>query len=163
MSRGAWVLIIGVLLLVAAGGFFAYTILGFVEIFVPQRQTLDSGEFFTKTVVLQEGGILTYQVIIQNYTAGDELAVLILDPGEVEVDNATVTGTEVTRTVIAESSGAYSVVIQNSGASSVTFLYFAGQVDVSAAFVLLGAFILGIVGFIVIIVGIVLLVVDRKK
>ncbi len=163
MSRGAWVLLIGIVLLVGGIVLAAFSILGFMGGFVPSVDTLGPGQYLNSTVELEVGDVLTYVVSIEGYSEGDQLEVFLLLPGGDQTGLAVVTSADLTRTYETTRAGDHVVVIRNTGTEEVSVLHFASSIAVSVAVWISIGGLLAIVGFIVVIVGIVFLVIDRKK
>lgn len=163
MSKGPWILVAGVILLVAGGALFLTFTFGIVGGFVPSFEEVPPGAYANTTVTLREGDSLTYFVSIENYTAGDELTVFLGLPDGTEEGRTTVLAEELTRTHQATATGEYTLVIQNAGTETVVVLSFAAPVDPLAGLWILVAMVSGLVGFVLLILGIVLTVTQRRS
>ncbi len=163
MSRGAWIILIGGILLIVGIGLFAASVFGLVSGFDFETTTLGPGDYENKTVSLQASEVLTYVVSIADYTQGDQVTVFVKSPTGAEENRTVVTSQDYTNAHIASEAGDYMVVIQNTGSDSVSILHFAGRVDISVALLVLVAMGLGAVGFIILIVGIIIWAIDRRK
>lgn len=163
MSKGLWVLVAGVVLLVAGGALFLTFTFGLIGDFVPSYEEVQPGAYANITVELSEGEILTYFVDIDNDTSGDEVTVFLLLPDNTERGRTTVTDGELTQTHQATAAGVHIVVIQNTGPEEVVIIAFAAPVDLLAGVWVLAAIVSGLVGFVLLIIGIVLLVTQRRS
>ncbi len=163
MTRGAWLILIGGILLAVGIAITISLISGLLGGFIPAFRTIQPGSYFNSTVELQSGEPLTYAVSIQNHTQGDEVTVSLLLPDDTERDVRTVTTTELSDTYIAKGAGNHTVVVQNTGNTEVTVLVIASGVDITAATWLGIGVILGFLGFIILIVGVVLFFLDRRR
>ncbi|MFQ5918954.1 MAG: hypothetical protein ACE5I4_02765 [Thermoplasmata archaeon] len=165
MSRGGWVMIIGGIILLVGIGLFAFGSASFLASFAPGTTTLPTGTFLNRTVDVQlPQSALTYFVQIQGFTAGDEVTIFVRTPSGAEVQQAVISsGNPLTATYITTETGVHTVVMQNTGSQSITFIQAANEIDFTAAsLVALGTF-LGIGGFIVFIIGLILWIVDRGR
>ncbi|MFQ6013570.1 MAG: hypothetical protein ACE5LS_08010 [Thermoplasmata archaeon] len=165
MSRGGWVLLIGGVLLLVGIGLFAFGSASFLSAFAPDFATLAPGEFQNRTVNVEApGSVLTYMVGIQDFTAGDQVTVFILTPSGGEERRATVNSTgPLTDTYLTAEAGLHTLVIQNTAPQSVDIFFAANEIDLTAAGLVFAGTLLGVAGFIVLIVGLVLWLVDRGK
>ncbi len=165
MSRGGWIMLIGGISLLVGIGLFAFGTASFLSSFAPDTTTLSPGAFQNRTVDVQlTESALMYLIGIQDFTAGDELTVFIRTPSGAEVQRATIdSASALTATYIPTEAGVHTVVMENTGAQSVTFTHAASEIDFTAASpIAIGTF-LGFAGFVVFIIGLILWIVDRGR
>lgn len=163
MSRGSWIILIGVILLIVGAGLFIASVFGLASGLVPTTTTIAPGDYVNKTVSLESGGVLTYVVTIVDYTSGDQVTVSMRLPGGAEVNTTLVTSQSYANAEVAGAAGAHTLVIHNTGSESVAVSYAAGQVAISSALLVLAGMGLAALGFILLIVGIIIWVLDRRK
>ncbi len=163
MSRGSWIILIGVILIVIGGGLFAASVFGLASGLVPRTTTIASGDYFNASVSLRGGEVLTYIVAIVNYSSGDEVTVSVRLPSGTEVNTTEVTSQSYANAEIATTAGDHTLVIHNTSSQSVTVSYAAGQVAISSALLVLAGMALAALGFILLIVGIIIWALDRRK
>lgn len=163
MSRGAWIILIGAILIIAGIVLFAASVFGLISGLNLTTNTIAPGESFTRPISLEAGDVLTYVVAIENYTAGDQVTVSLRLPTGAEVNTTVVTSQSYTNAEVASSAGDHTLVIRNTGSQSVIVTHFAGQVNISSALLALAGMALGALGFILLIVGIIIWVLDRRK
>jgi hypothetical protein len=162
MSRGGWIMLIGGVALLVGIGLFAF---GFAGLFAPDTTTLSPGAFQNRTVDVQSTqSALTYMIRIQDFTADDELTVFIRTPSGVGVQRSTITSpSALTAVYIATETGVHTVVMENTGAQSVTFIHAANEVDFTVSSPLAIGTFLGFAGFVIFIIGLILWIVDRVR
>ncbi len=163
MSRGAWIALIGLILIIAGVVLGVLSVLPLITGIDTTPDLLTPGEYLNRTITLERGEALTYFVQIQDYTQGDQVTISVRLPSGLEVNETVVTTQQYTNVHVANVTGSHAVVIQNTGSGSVTVLHFATTVGATTGILLLAALAAGFVGFLVLIVGIVLWVVDRRK
>jgi hypothetical protein len=165
MSRGGWIMIIGGVVLLVGLGLFAFGSASFLASFAPDSTTLSAGAFLNRTVDVElPQSALTYLLQIENFASGDEVTVFVQTPSGAEIQQAVInSGNPLTATYITTETGVHTVVMENTGSQSVTVLHAVSEIDFTAAsMVAIGTF-LGIGGFIVFIIGLVLWIVDRGR
>ncbi len=165
MSRGGLIMIIGGIVLLLGIGLLSFVTASFLASFAPITTTLDPGAFLNRTVDVQlPQSTLTYLVEIQNHTAGDEMTVFVRTPSGSEVQQAVINTTSPHgATYTTTETGVYTVVIRNTGSQDLTVIHRANAIDVTAAsLIAIGTF-LGISGFVVFIIGLVLWIINRGR
>ncbi|MCJ2531344.1 MAG: hypothetical protein LN413_03360 [Candidatus Thermoplasmatota archaeon] len=165
MSRGGWIMIIGGIVLLVGIGLFAFGTASFLSSFAPDTTTLSPGAFQNLTVDVQSTqSALMYLIGIQDFAAGDELTVFIRTPSGAEVQRAAMnSASPLTATYITTETGVHTVVVENTGAQSVTVIHAANEIDfMAASLITIGTF-LGFGGFVVFIIGLILWIMDRGR
>lgn len=164
MSRGGWIMIIGGVVLLVGIGLLAFGTASFLSQFAPDRVALATDAYQNHTVdVVEIGSALTYVVGIEDFTLGDELTVFIQTPSGGEAQRATVTTGTLTTSFVTSELGLHTLVIQNTGLRTVTIIHAVSVIDILAASLVATGIFLGIGGFIVFIVGLVLWIVARGR
>lgn len=163
MSRGAWVFLIGLLLLIVGVALFAVFAYGLVSTIEFQEVPLAPGEYLNDTKAMNVGQFYSYFVFIVNYETGDELTVTLRYPTGNNTTPVVIESAQFGNSVPVETDGIHTLIIQNTGETSVTVSYFAGELDLSSGIWLLLGVGLGIIGFVVLIVGLILWVVGRSR
>ncbi|MFQ5907611.1 MAG: hypothetical protein ACE5JE_02100 [Thermoplasmata archaeon] len=158
-------MIIGGVVLLVGIGLFAFGFASLISGFTPQPTTLSAGAYLNRTTDAQAvGSVITYLVEIQGFSAGDEVTVFVQLPAGGEAQRTTLNTTgALTQFYITTEAGAHAIVIQNTGSLSVDISSAAAAIDGTAlTLVSIGTY-AGIAGFIVLIVGLILWNVDRRR
>ncbi|MFQ6013698.1 MAG: hypothetical protein ACE5LS_08705 [Thermoplasmata archaeon] len=165
MSRGGWIMIIGGVILLVGIGLFAFGFASFFADFNPASTNLAPGDHLNRTFeALALGSSLTYLVEIQDFAAGDEVTVFVQLPSGGEAQRTTVnTSSTLTQLYSVTESGTHTLVIQNTASQSVDILSAVNKFELGSATLLTIGFFLGIAGFIVLIVGLILWAIDRGR
>lgn len=157
-------MLIGGIALLVGVGLFAFGTAGLLATFSPRTTSLPPGEFFNESVSAQPGSVLTYLVGIDNFAAGDQLAVAIQPPTGGSQQQATVnTSDPLIANFTVSQSGTHSLVIQNTGPRTVSVLYAIAPLDLNALLLAGAGVFLGFAGLIVFIVGLVIWIVGRRR
>lgn len=157
-------MIIGGVVLLVGIGLFVFATASLVPPF--EFAPLAPGAFQNRTVdVQQAGSVVTYLVQITEFAPGDELTVFIQTPSGGEVRRTTVNTAAILSPLpyMTIEPGPHRVVIQNTGTQSVTILWAAGVVGLTTLVLLFVLFLFVIGGFIVLIIGLILWIVDRGR
>ncbi|MFQ5552294.1 MAG: hypothetical protein ACE5EW_00980 [Thermoplasmata archaeon] len=165
MSRGGWIMIIGGVILLVGIGLFAFGTASLLPNL--ESTTLSPSEFLNQTVDVREAGsALVYLVQIEQFASGDELTVFIRTPSVEEVGRTTVSSADLffpSPPYVTTEPGPHMIVIQNTAGQSVSLLSGAIEISFTTLALISAGFILGFAGGIVLIVGIVLWALDRRR
>ena len=165
MSRGGWIVLIGGIMFLIGIGLFAFGSASFLADLSTASSTLSPGAFQNLTVEVSEvGTLLTYSVSLPDFSPGDEVTVLLRLPSGQETQRTTLESSgPLAATYVATGTGTYTVVIQNTATQSVEISHTATSIGLAAQGLLSAGFLVGIVGFIALIIGLILWLVDRRR
>lgn len=157
-------MLIGGLLIIAGIITTVALAVGFLGGFVPTASQLAPGGYLNETLELRAGQGYNYIVSIQDFALTDRLSVVLLSPSGVEVNRTLVASSApLVVTEIANEDGTYMLSVQNIGPREVTVLHGFSRIDVSQAVMVGIGVMIGFIGLILLIVGLVLWVLDRRK